>query len=91
MTNKESDHIVYNIRIKGHLDERWSEWFDGLEFTHESDGTTTLSGPLPDQAALHSVLLKIRNMNLTLLSVTQSESKPGQEAQLNSEKERTNE
>jgi len=74
MTNKESDQITYNIRIKGHLDERWTEWFDGLEFTHENDGTTTLSGSVPDQAALHCILLKIRDMNLTLISVTQSES-----------------
>lgn len=76
MSKKESDQFTYNIIIKGHLDERWSEWFDGLEFTHEGDGTTTLSGTLPDQAALHSILLKIRDMNLTLISVTQSDSKP---------------
>jgi hypothetical protein len=74
MTKKESDQTSYNIRIKGRLDERWSEWFERLTFTHESDGTTTLSGPIPDQAALHSILLKIRDMNLTLISVTQSES-----------------
>jgi hypothetical protein len=80
MTNKECDQTTYNIRIKGRLDEHWSEWFDGLTFTHESDGTTTLSGHLPDQAALHSVLLKIRDMNLTLISVTQSESNPVNES-----------
>ena len=76
MTNNGSDHINYKIIIKGRLDERWSEWFEGMVFTHESDGTTTLSGPLPDQAALHSILLKIRDMNLTLVSFTQSESTP---------------
>jgi len=73
MTNKESDHTIYALKIKGHLEERWSEWFEGLVITHESNGTTTLSGPLPDQASLHSILLKIRDMNLTLISVTQSE------------------
>ena len=49
---------------------------EGLTFTHESDGTTTLSGPLPDQASLHSILLKIRDMNLTLISVNQGSSNP---------------
>jgi hypothetical protein len=66
--------ILCEIKIKGRLEERWTEWFDGMTFTHESDGTTKLSGPLPDQAALYSVLLKIRDMNLTLVSVTQTES-----------------
>lgn len=71
---KKSSQIIYEIKIKGRLDERWSEWFERLAFTHESGDTTTLSGPLPDQVALHSILLKIRDMNLTLISVTQSES-----------------
>lgn len=71
---RKSSHINCEIKIKGRLEDRWSEWFEGLAFTHESDGTTTLSGSLPDQAALHSILLKIRDMNLTLISVTQSES-----------------
>ena len=62
---------TYEIRIKGHLDEKWAEWFYDLALTHESDGTTTLCGPLPDQTALHSVLDRIRDMNLPLVSVTQ--------------------
>jgi hypothetical protein len=73
---KRSSPIICEIKIKGRLEERWSEWFEGLTFTYESDSTTTLSGPLPDQAALHSILLKIRDMNLTLISVTQIESSP---------------
>ena len=49
---------VYKIKIKGHLEERWAEWFEEMTFfTHEKDGTTALYGPLPDQAALHSILL----------------------------------
>jgi hypothetical protein len=72
--NKRSSPIICEIKIKGRLEKRWAEWFEGLTFTHESDGTTTLSGPLPDQAALHSILLKIRDMNLTLISVTQDVS-----------------
>ena len=71
--------MTYKIRIKGHMDIRWADWFDGLQITHEKDGTTTLFGPLPDQAALHSILIKIRDMNLTLISVTQSESNPENE------------
>jgi hypothetical protein len=73
---KKSSPIICEIKIKGRLEDRWTEWFEGLTFTHESDGTTTLSGPLPDQAALHSILLKIRDMNLTLISATQIESSP---------------
>ena len=62
---------VYQIKIKGHLEERWTEWFEEMTFTHEKDGTTTLYGPLPDQTALHSILRKIRDLNLQLISVRQ--------------------
>ncbi len=71
---KKSSPIICEIKIKGRLEDRWTEWFEGLTFTHGRDGITTLSGPLPDQAALHSILLKIRDMNLTLISVTQNVS-----------------
>ena len=59
----------YEIKIQGHLDTQWSEWFYGLTITHERDGATTLSGPLPDQIVLHSVLDRLRDMNLQLISV----------------------
>ena len=59
----------YEIRIQNHLPDRWSDRFEGLTITRGSDGTTTLSGPLPDQTALHSILLRIRDMNLKLISV----------------------
>ena len=59
----------YEIKIQGHLDTRWSEWFYGLTITHEGDDATTLSGPLPDQMVLHSVLDRIRDMNLPLISI----------------------
>jgi len=61
----------YVIKIHGHLDTKWSEWFYGMTITHEQDGTTTLYGPLPDQIVLHSVLDRIRDMNLPLISVNQ--------------------
>jgi len=60
----------YEIKIKGYLDPHWSEWFEGLKLTHlEGDGTL-LSGLLPDQAALHALLERIRDLNITLISVT---------------------
>ena len=62
---------IYEIKIQGHLDTKWSEWFYGLTITHEPDGNTTLNGPLPDQIVLHSVLDRLRDMNLPLLSVKQ--------------------
>jgi hypothetical protein len=61
----------YEIRLKGHLETRWATWFDGLTLTHESDGTTTIHGPIVDQAALHGVLQRVRDLGLPLVSVTQ--------------------
>lgn len=60
---------TYTIKLKGHLDESWADWFEGMTFTHEGDGTTTLTGEILDQAALHGLLKKIRDLGLTLLSV----------------------
>ena len=62
---------IYEIKLQGHLDTKWFEWFYGMTITHERDGSTTLCGPLPDQTVLHSVLDRIRDMNLQLLSVKQ--------------------
>jgi hypothetical protein len=65
---------IYTIRVKGHLDQERSGWFDGLVITHTSDGETILAGPITDQAALHGVLLKIRDLGLSLLEVKRSSS-----------------
>ncbi len=62
----------YEIKIKGLLDPGWSEWFAGLRLTHLEGNETLLSGSLPDQAALHGLFERIRDLNLTLLSVTRS-------------------
>ena len=59
----------YELRLEGHLDDHWSTWFDGLALTHEADGTTTLRGRVPDQAALHGLLAKVRDIGATLISV----------------------
>ena len=59
----------YEIRIKGHLDESWAEWLDGLVITHKENGETLLRGCLPDQAALHGVLNRLRDIGVYLISV----------------------
>jgi hypothetical protein len=60
---------VYEIRVEGHLTDRWSDWFEGLAIRNESNDETTMTGPLSDQAALYGVLTKIHNLNLILISV----------------------
>jgi hypothetical protein len=62
-----------SIRIKGHLDQSWQEWLEGLQIVHEPDGTSRLSGTLTDQPALYGVLTKIAHLSLTLLSLESSE------------------
>ncbi len=61
---------VYEIRVKGHLDGRWSDWFDGLEITNLENGEAMLYGNIVDQAALHGVLAKVRDLNLALVAVS---------------------
>jgi hypothetical protein len=59
----------YELRVEGHLDDHWVEWFEHLELTRASDGTTALCGPVEDQAALHSLLNKVRDLGMVLISV----------------------
>lgn len=59
----------YEIRIKGHLDPRWADWFEGLTITREANGDTLLIGPVADQAALHGLLRKVRDLGIQLIAV----------------------
>jgi len=60
---------VYEIRVKGQLDATWSEWFDGLEIRNGANGEAMLTGPVADQAALHGLLVKVRDLGLPLIAV----------------------
>jgi hypothetical protein len=68
--------VIYQIRLKGHLGRHWTDWFDGLTITLEDNGETLLTGPVADQAALHGLLKKVRDVGMPLLSVVGV--KPGQ-------------
>ena len=62
--------MQYEIRVEGHLGARWAAWFDGLSITSEDDGTTVLRGPVIDQAALHGLVQKLRDVGMPLISLT---------------------
>ena len=65
---------IYAIRVKGHLDQSWASWFDGLTISYSQDGSMLLYGPLTDEAALHGVLNKVRDLALPLLAVNRVET-----------------
>lgn len=70
---------IYQIRIKGHLGSEWTDWFEGLTITLEENGETLITGPVIDQAALHGLLKKVRDLGLPLVSVSPAEPvKPDQ-------------
>jgi hypothetical protein len=66
---KHNQYPCYEIRLKGHLDPRWVKWFDGLTITLDKDGDTLLTGPVVDQAALHGLLKKVRDLGMPLISI----------------------
>ena len=68
------EQAIYQIRVKGNLDQKWSDWFDGFTITPQDNDETLLTGPVADQAALHGLLGKIRDLGLPLLSVKRAES-----------------
>jgi hypothetical protein len=65
--------VLYEIRVKGHIGDSWSSWFEGMAIRHEESGETVLSGPLVDEAALHGVLIKIRDLGLSLIELRRKE------------------
>jgi hypothetical protein len=69
---------IYEIRLRGHLSDKYSDWFNGMTIRREDDGTTTVTGQISDQTALHSILFKIRNMNIGLISVNSIEPNLGE-------------
>jgi hypothetical protein len=69
MAKSTANTAYYEIRLKGQLNARWADWFDGMTITLDNNGDTLLSGPVVDQAALHGLLKKVRDVGLTLLSV----------------------
>ena len=75
MQAEQSSHQkdIYQIIVSGHLDFKWKDWFDGFDITHQANNETLMVGPVADQAALHGLLAKIRDLGLSLSSVTRLE------------------
>ena len=69
-----NEPAIYQIQVEGHLDDEWSEWFDGMSIDRKEDGTSMLTGPVADQSALHGLLVKIHGMVLPLLSLQRIKS-----------------
>ena len=72
----EVDPELYEIRVEGHLDSRWADWVEGMAFTHEAEGTTTLTGRLADQPALHGVLNRMRDLGVPIISMRRLDPEP---------------
>ena len=67
--NDQNQNLIYEIRIKGHLNQKWTDWFEGLDIVLEDNGDTSLIGPVADQAALYGLLRKVRDLGIPLISV----------------------
>ena len=85
--NDPTEPPQYQIRLQGHLDPQWTEWFEGLAFELTQDGETLLTGPVVDQPALHGLLKKVRDLGLPLLSVNRLEADPPADPQTPHEEE----
>ncbi len=85
-----SQSTLYQIRLAGHLDSRWADWFEGLTITLEKDGNTLLTGPIIDQAALHGLLRKLRDLGMPLISVNPAQSNETHPDSLEKEKNENN-
>jgi len=72
-SNEKAEDLIYQIRIKGHLDRKWADWFTGLSITALENGETLLTGPVLDQAALHGLIRKVRDVSLPLVAVIRIE------------------
>jgi hypothetical protein len=75
-TGRRPESGQYEIRLRGHLDNRWAAWFDGMTLARDGDGTTVIHGFVVDQAALHGLLQKVRDVGLPLVSVTRVDADP---------------
>ena len=80
-----SKPVVYQIRLRGHLGSQWTDWFEGLTITLEEGGDTLLTGPVLDQAALHGVLKKVRDLGMPLISVSTVEPGPADASDVKSQ------
>ncbi len=80
---RSENHIQYEIKLKGHLEQHWSEWFDNLVIRYDENDNTTLTGPVTDQNALHGLLKKIRDLGLSLISVNEVEGNQEKEGNQN--------
>ena len=88
-TGDPAQPAVYQIRIQGHLSHHWEDWFAGMAMALEGNGDTRLTGSVTDQAALHGLLRKIRDLGMPLLSVTQVDPKQANKLEMNADTART--